>query len=159
MPKASFMVNAFSAAVIAVSGIIAYTSLERMSLISAANDRRTLSENQASAVPDTLPPVRIAVLNGCGRPGIASVFVKKLRQDGMDVVNGLGGNADSFEFDRSVVVDRRGNRGNALAVARSLGIGVILDQRSENPYLIEDVIVVIGRDWDALLFSGKERPD
>ena len=77
----------------------------------------------------------------------------------MDVVNGLGGNANSFEFDRSVVVDRRGNRGNALAVARSLGIGVILDQRSENPYLIEDVIVVIGRDWDALLFSGKERPD
>ena len=48
---------------------------ERMSLISAANDRRTPSENQASAVPDTLPPVRIAVLNGC-RPGIASVFVK-----------------------------------------------------------------------------------
>jgi hypothetical protein len=145
--------------VLTISGFVAWSSLKASSPVSAGGKQQSSAPAPAVAVSDTLPPVRVAVLNGCGRPGIASVFVQKLRKDGMDVVNGLGGNADSFEFDRSVVVDRRGNRKNAEAVAGSLGISLILDQRSESPYLMEDVVVVIGRDWDTLLFPRKEIPD
>ncbi len=97
--------------------------------------------------------IRVAVLNGCGREGLAVVFSQKLRTLGFDVVNGNGGNADSFDFDFSVVVDRKGNKNNAEAVAKALGIKNVLDQYSANPYTIEDVVVVLGRDWDSLIIS------
>lgn len=79
------------------------------------------------------------------------MFARKLRDMGFDVVNGLGENADSFDFDISVVVDRKGVRNKAEIVGQALGISVILDQRSDDPYLIEDVTVILGRDWNTLL--------
>lgn len=97
--------------------------------------------------------IRIAVMNGCGREGLASMFAQELRNLGYDVVNGLGGNADSFDFDISVVLDRKGNKRYAKTVARDLGISEILDQYSANPYIIEDLVVIIGRDWDTLKIS------
>jgi hypothetical protein len=158
MRKGFIVIATLSAAVIAGSGFSLHSSLRTLSLRSVAEHQRTRTSAPGTAVPDTLPPVRVAVLNGCGRPGIATAFVEKLRKDGMDVVNGWGGNADSFEFDRSVVVDRRGDHKKAARVSASLGIGEILSQRSESPYLLEDVVVVIGRDWDTLLFPKKENP-
>ena len=79
------------------------------------------------------------------------MFSQKLRSDGFDVVNGQGGNADSFDFDTSIVVDRRGIQKNAEVVSHALGIEMILEQRSDDPYLIEDVAVILGRDWSSLL--------
>ena len=158
MKKGFLIIAALSAAIIAGSGFSLHSSLRVLSQRSVAEQQKMVS-TPVSAAPDTLPPVRVAVLNGCGRPGIASAFVEKLRNDGIDVVNGVGGNADSFEFDRSIVVDRRGDRRKAERVSASLGIREILGQRSESPYLLEDVIVVIGRDWDTLLFPRKEKTD
>jgi len=94
--------------------------------------------------------VRVAVLNGCGREGLASLFAEKLRTAGFDVVNGQGDNADSYDFENSIVVDRKGNKTYAKMVANALGIKEIIDQYSANPYIIEDVVVVLGRDWDTL---------
>jgi len=102
---------------------------------------------------------KIAVLNGCGRDGIASQFARKLRDMGFDVVNGLGGNADSFDFDISVVVDRRGDREKVQSVAAAAGIETVLDQRSDNPYLVEDLAVIIGRDWNTLSIFREEKGD
>jgi hypothetical protein len=117
------------------------------------------AEEHPRPLPDPALSVRVAVLNGCGRPGLATIFTQKLRKEGFDVVNGVGGNADSFEFDVSVVVDRHGDRKKAEAVAQMLGIREILDQRTENPYVMEDVVVVIGRDWDTLLFPREGKSD
>ncbi|MBT4483380.1 MAG: LytR C-terminal domain-containing protein [Candidatus Latescibacteria bacterium] len=103
--------------------------------------------------------VRVAVFNGCGRVGLASMFAQKLRSDGFDVVNGQGGNADSFDFETSVVVDRKGVGKKAEAVSKALGIEIILEQRSDDPYLIEDVAVVLGRDWSTLLKTKGETTD
>ena len=97
---------------------------------------------------DTL--IKIVVLNGCGREGLAALFARKLRSEGFDVVNGLGGNADSFDFDVSVVVDRKGDFKKAQTVGEKIGIEEILDQRSDNQYIIEDVVVILGRDWNTL---------
>ena len=110
---------------------------------------------------ETAPRVtaKIAVLNGCGRDGIASQFARKLRDMGFDVVNGLGGNADSFDFDISVVVDRRGDREKVQSVAAAAGIETVLDQRSDNPYLVEDLAVIIGRDWNTLSMFREENGD
>ncbi len=97
--------------------------------------------------------VRIAVMNGCGREGLASMFADELRNLGYDVVNGQGKNADSFDFDISVILDRKSNKEYAETVANDLGIIEILDQYSANPYIIEDLVVIIGRDWDTLKIS------
>jgi len=103
--------------------------------------------------------IRIAVLNGCGREGLATMFTRNLRNLGYDVVNGWGGNADSFDFDFSVVLNRKGNRKNAEKVADDLGIKEIIDQYSANPYIIEDVVVILGRDWDTLKISKEVLSD
>jgi len=103
-------------------------------------------------------PVRVAVLNGCGREGFAALCARKLRSEGFDVVNGLGENADSFDFDASVVVDRKGNTVKARYCAEKLGIREIIEQRPDNPYVIEDVVVVFGRDWNTLhLFKEEDK--
>ena len=94
--------------------------------------------------------VRIAVLNGCGREGLAGQFTTKLREMGYDAVNGMGSNADSFDFDISVVVNRENDIEKAREVATRLGIRQVLDQRSDKPYLLEDIIIILGRDWDTL---------
>ncbi|MFA6472611.1 MAG: LytR C-terminal domain-containing protein [Candidatus Latescibacterota bacterium] len=112
-----------------------------------------------AAKPDSTLKVRVSIMNGCGRPGIATIFAQKLRKEGFDVVNGFGENADSFEFDVSVVVDRHGDRKKAEAVAQSLGIKEIIDQRAESPYVIEDVEVVIGRDWNILVIPMEGKSD
>ena len=72
--------------------------------------------------------VRLALLNGCGREGMAGHFTDILRSRGYDVVNGRGDNADSFDFDRSVVVDRKGIDGLAQLVAEDLGISLVIKQ-------------------------------
>ena len=97
--------------------------------------------------------IRVAVMNGCGREGLASMFAQELRNLGYDVVNGQGGNADSFDFNVSVVLDRKRNKNYAKTVAKDIGIREILDQYSANPYIIEDLVVIIGRDWDTLKIS------
>ena len=102
-------------------------------------------------------PVKVAVFNGCGRSGLAAMFAGKLRDNGFDVVNGMGENADSFDFDTSVVVIRResGAEG-AVNVADALGIKEIIVQYTDDPYLIEDVAVILGRDWHTLIYSEEE---
>ena len=75
------------------------------------------------------------------------------------MVNGLGDNADSFDFDTSVVLDRKGDKRKARAVADELGIDFIVDQYSANPYIIEDIAVILGRDWDSLNISKGDITD
>ena len=104
--------------------------------------------------------IRVAVLNGCGRTGLASMFADRLRADGFDVVNGMGGNADSFDYDISVVIERKsGADKKAETVARALDIEETIIQHSDDPYIIEDVVVILGRDWNTLLYSKEDSTD
>lgn len=91
--------------------------------------------------------VRVEVLNGGGRPGAARSVTTLLRDTGFDVV--YFGNAASFEYDSSRVVDRVGDAEKASAVARALGIGNVLSEPDPNLYV--DVSVVVGADWDGRL--------
>ncbi len=130
------------------------------SLLSLIILKRTLETPTKKPVIKIDTSIKIAVLNGCGRKGLASMFAEKLRNDGFDVVNGLGGNADSFDYDTSIVIARKGKGvKKAEAVGAALGISEILIQRSGDPYLIEDVVVILGRDWNTLLTSKEESAD
>jgi hypothetical protein len=88
--------------------------------------------------------IRVEVLNGCGEPGVIEAWGRRLRAAGFDVIK--TGNARSFGYVESLVLDRTGKRANADEVARTLGIGAVIQQVKEDPYRIEDVTVVIGRD-------------
>ncbi len=101
--------------------------------------------------------IQVEVLNGCGEQGIGQVAMRYLRKKGFDVVN--IDNADHFEYRETIVLDRRGTSGRsgpsgpssaARAVGDALGTPNVLLQRNEERLV--DVSVVIGKDYDELLF-------
>ena len=99
-------------------------------------------KDKASAV------IQVEVLNGCGMLGVADKFTDFLRKEKFDVVQ--MGNYISFDIDKSLVIDRTGNRANAEKVASALGIDSrnVIMQKNEDAFL--DVSVVIGKDYKQL---------
>lgn len=92
--------------------------------------------------------IQVEVLNGCGVGGIADRFTDFLRNNKFDVVR--MGNYIRFDLDETIIIDRTGNKANALAVANALGIkkeNVI--QQLNGEYFL-DVSIVIGRDYYTL---------
>lgn len=103
--------------------------------------------NRETSGPSTQEPhttrLRVEVLNAGGSSGAARGATDRLRDGGFDVV--FFGNADSFDRDSSVVVDRMGHLEAARRVADALGIRRVKSEPDSNLYL--DVSVLLGRDW------------
>lgn len=87
--------------------------------------------------------IRVEVLNAGGSRGAARGATDRLRDRGFDVV--FFGNADSFDRDSSVVLDRMGHLDVARGVADALGIRNVRSEPDSNLYL--DVSVLLGGDW------------
>lgn len=87
--------------------------------------------------------VRVEVLNAAGIPDLARDVTDRLRDAGFDVV--YFGNADAFDRDSSLVLDRSDRLDAARAVADVLGIRNVRSQPDSNLYL--DVSVLLGREW------------
>ena len=88
--------------------------------------------------------VRVEILNGCGETGVMEPFVRRLRAEGYDVIKTA--NARSFGYVETMVIDRTGKRGDAVEIARILGVRPVIQQVKEDPFRLEDVTLVIGRD-------------
>jgi hypothetical protein len=93
------------------------------------------------------PPSRevesvVLVQNGCGTEDIGLRTTRYLRDRGFDVVDFK--NADSFDYEETIVVDRAGDMGAALEVARMLRIPNVIQQIPETP--LEDIIIIVGAD-------------
>jgi hypothetical protein len=84
----------------------------------------------------------VLVLNGCGIEGIGLETARYLREKGLDVVDFR--NADSFDYEETIVVDRAGDMGAALEIARMLRIPNVIQQIPETPLV--DIIIVVGAD-------------
>jgi hypothetical protein len=92
--------------------------------------------------------VQVEVLNGCGAGGVADKFTEFLRKNNFDVVQ--VGNYISFDIDKSMVIDRTGNKANAFKVAEALGIDKTnVIQQINNDYFL-DVSIIIGKDFNQL---------
>ena len=89
--------------------------------------------------------IQLDVLNGCGVSGVADRFTDYLRAHNFDVVE--IDNYISFDVDETFVIDRIGNKANALKVARAIGIenAKVIQQLNDNYFL--DVSLVIGKDY------------
>lgn len=109
----------------------------------------------ARARPDSMRRIRIEVLNGCGVSGVAEKVGRYLREAGFDVMTWK--NADSFNYPETMVIDRTGNLENARRVANAMGLRTHIQQIVHDPYRIEQVAVIIGRDYDRLSIFTRNR--
>ena len=96
--------------------------------------------------------IRIEVLNGCGEKGIAKEVTTRLRALGYDVVN--VGNAESFYYDVTIIIDRIGKIENAKDVAKALKTDNYIQQIDKNRIL--EVSVIIGKDYQKIFPELKE---
>ncbi len=92
----------------------------------------------------TLQNIRVEVLNGCGTDGLARKVGLHLRSLGFDVLTFE--NAESYNYPESIVIDRVGQPDDARRVAEALGIPNQIQQIVVDPFRIEGVTVIIGRD-------------
>jgi hypothetical protein len=92
--------------------------------------------------------VSVAVFNGCGEPQLAARMTRKMRALGFDVID--EGNASSFSFPHTLVVDRSGNTAKARQVAQALGIPYWIQQIPADAYRLEEVSLILGKDFKRL---------
>ena len=98
--------------------------------------------------PELAERVRVSVLNGCGVPQVAARMTRIARRLGLDVIH--EGNAGSFGFLQSIVIDRGGDPEKARQVAALLGIPHWIQQISDDTYHLEEVQIIIGKDYKSL---------
>jgi hypothetical protein len=103
--------------------------------------------------PKTPPqpvPVRVEVLNGCGKTGLAAALTRELRRRGVDVVQ--TGNAPTMDRDATVVIDRGGGEAALSYVAWLLACENTLEEPQEaagnRPPV--DITVIVGLDFHTL---------
>jgi hypothetical protein len=101
-------------------------------------------------IPGERVPAKVEVLNAVGIDGLARDATLRLRARGFDVV--FFGNAGIDTLTETRVVARRGNTALAREVQEALGVGVVAD--AEDPRLLLDVTVLLGRDALPALSRG-----
>ena len=92
--------------------------------------------------------IQMDVQNGTNENGIASQITEYLRKSGMDVVE--MGNYKSKDIEKTLIIDRSGDKNKSKRVAMILGVGErnIIQQMNNSLYL--DLTVVIGKDYKEL---------
>ncbi|MBU1707811.1 LytR C-terminal domain-containing protein [bacterium] len=112
-----------------------------------------LSEESREATPQVWDtPTRVQILNGCGVRGVGQTLSPVLRRSGFDVRE--IGNADRFNYNNTLVLDRVGERGRALAFADSFGIQSNYVRTERDEKLVDiDVTLIVGRDYKNLKFN------
>ena len=117
----------------------------------AFTPRAPLPEATSIAVPEIDGEIHVEVLNGCGVDGVAHQVSRQLRSLGFDVMSWT--NAPSFNYPESVVIDRIGKPEFARKVADALGIRNQIQQIIPDPFRIEQVTVIVGRDFKHLTLT------
>ena len=87
-------------------------------------------------------PIRIELLNGSGRAGLAGELASYLRDGGFDVLE--VSNADRTDYRTTLVVSRTEASEPGKVVAEYLGTSHVIQQISSQEMI--DVTVIVGRD-------------
>ena len=131
-----------------VAGIVLLATALHQNFDQREEEKEEKEEKAVQSLKGTLhlqEPIRVEVLNGCGVPQVAARLTKKSRTLGLDVIH--EGNAVSFNFLHTMVIDRSGDPGKARQVASILGIPHCIQQITEDAYRLADVSIIIGRDY------------
>ena len=92
--------------------------------------------------------VQLDVQNGTRENGVASEITEYLRKNGIDVVE--IGNYKSKDVERTLILDRAGDKNKVLKVAKILGVDSRNIIQQINSSLFLDATVVIGKDFKEL---------
>jgi LytR cell envelope-related transcriptional attenuator len=87
-------------------------------------------------------PIRIELLNGSGKPGLAGELASTLRDGGFDVLEVA--NADRSDYRLTLVVNRTASTEPGRIVAEYLGTRHVIQQIGTQEMI--DVTVIVGRD-------------
>jgi hypothetical protein len=128
--------------------IVAFLSI---SIVKKIKSNHTAARVENTKVPSAI--IQLEVLNGCGVSGAAEKITDYLRSNRVDVVQMK--NYISFDIEKSLVIDRTGNKLNAEKIADILGIDrENIVQQISNDYFL-DVSLVIGKDYNQLKSNMK----
>ena len=109
---------------------------------------QTQTAPKKSVAPEQYPDIHIEVLNGCGKDGLARQVGDRLRDLGFDVVT--VGNAGTYSYPETLVIDRMGKPEFARRVAELLGVNHPIQQIMPDPFRVEEVTVIVGKDYRRL---------
>jgi hypothetical protein len=106
-------------------------------------------EGTPASPPSDTPASRVSVevLNGAGVAGAAALVTEALRDAGYDVKT--FGNAPSFGYEQTLVIDRSERPGAARSVGDVLGVTEIVSEPQPELYL--DATIILGADWKTKL--------
>lgn len=116
--------------------------------IKSGKDIKEITDTSKSVTHQPNISIQLDVQNGTNENGVASRITDYLRKNGMDVVD--IGNYKSKDVERTLIIDRIGDKNKAKKVAAVLGVNEknIIQQMNNSLYL--DVTVVIGIDFNEL---------
>ena len=100
---------------------------------------------------DPVLDIQIEILNGCGTPGIAAKFSQFLREKRVDVVRSE--NADHFEYEKTILIQRTENVDGMQRVAEALKFDIKNPDQvitSVDPNLDVDLTLIIGKDYNSI---------
>jgi len=134
----NYMLNIFIFLLLTVIIYLSYSLFVKLN----SNEKNEI-EIRTAGKPSEI--IQAEILNGCGVSGVADRFTDYLRGNGVDVVK--TGNYIKFDIDETIVIDRIGNKANALHIADILNMkeGNAITQIN-NDYFV-DVTIIIGRDY------------
>lgn len=107
-----------------------------------------------TAAATTIAPstIQVAVRNGAGVSGLSKGAADLLVKGGFKVPE--TGNMSQFVYPKTIVVYKSdANKAKAVAVAQALGQGELVVSRGMYSFTT-DVLVVVGKDWDAKKAPG-----
>jgi hypothetical protein len=125
-----------------------------------------MTPSQVAVTKKTPEMLRVQILNGCGSSGAVEAVVKALsassNQVYVDIIDKA--NADIYNFDKTLVVDRKGENGvggyskSATLLAEMLKIGPenLIIQRLSDNLLDIDVTIILGADYQGIIENIKK---
>ena len=117
-------------------------------------DPKASATVSTTAAATTVAPstVQVAVRNGAGVSGLSKGAADLLLKGGFKVPE--TGNMSQFVYPKTIVVYKTdANKAKAVAVAQALGQGELVVSRGMYSFTT-DVLVVVGKDWDAKKAPG-----
>lgn len=149
--KKNFTINKKSIALLQGLSIVSLLTINLYLLYSLVSTVIPLiSETDKPLQLDSIKTnLQVEVLNGCGVSGIADKLKEFLRENSIDVVN--IGNYQSFNIEKSIIIDRTGRINKAQLVAEVLGLNDSnIIQQINKEYLL-DITIILGKDYSQLI--------
>ncbi len=101
-------------------------------------------------------PLEVQILNGCGVPGVAQAVKAFLAESKIPVK--ATGNADRFDYPRSIIYTRNPNDARAAEIGSLMGISPSRILPAPQRWAKTDLTIVIGKDYNDLSPFRSPRP-